>query len=68
MASQREWLRRLANRAAGDLMAQTLDELVNDEVGTAEFEELSEAERDRIVAALDELLGRLHRISALRGD
>jgi hypothetical protein len=66
VASQREWLRRLASRAAGDLLAQTQDELVNDHMGTADYEELSEAERDRIAAAVDELVGRLYRISALR--
>lgn len=66
MTSQREWVRRIAARTAGDLAAQTTDEVVSEHIGTAAYEALSEAERDRIAAAVLEVIGRLYRISALR--
>ncbi len=66
MASRREWVRRIASRVAGDLAAQTPWEVVDEHLGTADYEELSEAEQDRIAAAVSEVIARLYRISALR--
>lgn len=66
MASRREWVRRIASRAAADLAAQAPWELVNDHMGTADYEELSEAEVERIGAAVEEVIGRLHRITTLQ--
>lgn len=67
MASRREWVRRIAEYAAADLGASLPWEIVQSHIGgSAEWEELTDAERDRIEAAIQEVIGRLYRISALR--
>lgn len=67
MASRREWVRRIASHAAADLGAALPWELIQSHIGgSAEYEELSDAERDRIDAAINEVIARLYRISNLR--
>lgn len=66
MTSRREWVRRIASHVAGELAASYPWEPVNAYVGDVEYEGLPEAERDRIDAAIQEVIGRLYRISALR--
>lgn len=66
MTSRREWVRRITTHLAAELGASYPWEPISAHVGDVEYEELSEAERDRIDAAIQEVIARLYRISALR--
>jgi hypothetical protein len=66
MASRREWVRRIASHLAGELGASYPWEPIQDHVSGVDYENLSEAERDRIDAAIQEVIARLYRIGALR--